>query len=94
MFGWLVRGLAFLVITFVVSATNQAPAAGFFMAILIFVLSYGACGLLNAVVRTVRTAWRGNSRAVHGNSIYKRLSNMAVRSRLTTGSGDDRIQAR
>jgi len=81
MFRWLVRGLAFLVITIVVSTTNQAPAVGFFMAILIFVLFYSALGFLNAVVRKVRTAWRGTSRAAHGNRTHKRLSDMVVRSR-------------
>jgi hypothetical protein len=81
MFRWLVRGVIFIVIASVVSATNQEPAAGLFAAILIFAIFYAALGLLKAVVRNLRIAWPGASRASHGNRRQKRLSAMEAQTR-------------
>lgn len=81
MFRWLVRGVVFIVIASVVSATNQEPAAGLFAAILIFAIFYAAPGLLNAVVRNLRIAWQSASRASHGNRRQERLSAMEAQTR-------------
>ena len=46
MFKWLIRGLVFLFIAFMLSNTNLEPNTGFFAAIAVFAILYAAYGLL------------------------------------------------